>query len=177
MSKNPQRPNSPKPNTPKANIPETVNTSIATKKDSSLSIDLQMQQRFDKLVANEGLQNYKISELVEDSKALGELLVVKKLKTNQIRKFLDNIKRFKVEFARNEEDFEANKDQLNILRYHLAYLAARQAKINDPGPVEPLKKVLESAIKRIYKLEDFERLVQLIEAIIAYHKAAGGSNQ
>ncbi|TVQ51100.1 MAG: type III-A CRISPR-associated protein Csm2 [Spirulina sp. DLM2.Bin59] len=136
-----------------------------------------MQQDFDKLAKNGGLQNYKISQLVEDSEDLGELLFRKKLKTNQIRKFLDNIKRFKVEFARNKKDFDANKDQLNILRYHLAYLAARQAKNDDPGPVEPLKKVLESAIKGVNELEDFERLVQLIEAIIAYHKAAGGSNQ
>lgn len=172
MAKNPQRPNSPKANTPKV-----VNTQSVTTTEAILSIDLKMQQDFDKLAKNGGLQNYKISQLVEDSEDLGELLFRKKLKTNQIRKFLDNIKRFKVEFARNKKDFDANKDQLNILRYHLAYLAARQAKNDDPGPVEPLKKVLESAIKGVNELEDFERLVQLIEAIIAYHKAAGGSNQ
>jgi CRISPR-associated protein Csm2 len=32
------------------------------------------------------------------------------------------------------------------------------------------------AIDKVYDLKDFERLVQMIESIIAYHKAAGGEN-
>ena len=87
-----------------------------------------------------GLRDYKIQKLVEDTERLGQELVRKGLKTNQIRKFLDAVKRFKVQKGLNQEDFEKGKDELHILRYQLAYAAARQQKNKDPGPVEPLKR-------------------------------------
>ncbi|MCU0542583.1 MAG: type III-A CRISPR-associated protein Csm2 [Oscillatoriaceae cyanobacterium Prado104] len=124
-----------------------------------------------------GLKEYKIRTLVEDTEKLGKYLFDKKLKTNQIRKFLDAVKRFKGQQAANKEMFEANKDELHILRYQLAYAAARQQNNKDPGPVEPFKKVLEVAIKKVTNLEDFNRFVQLVESIVAYHKAAGGRDQ
>lgn len=126
-----------------------------------------------------GLKEYSIREMVEDTKQLGEILAVKGeqgLKTNQIRKFLDAINRFKVEQNKQTEFSEKNRDDLHILRYQLAYAAARQKKQNS-DPVEPLKKVLEAAIKQVTDLKDFNRLVQLIESIVAYHKAAGGKDQ
>lgn len=124
-----------------------------------------------------GLKQYKISDLVEHTEKLGKELVIKGLKTNQIRKFLDAVKRFKVQQGINKEIFQASKDELHVLRYQLAYAAARQQKNRDPGPVEPLKKVLEAAIKQVTDFEDFNRFVQLIESIVAYHKAAGGKDQ
>lgn len=128
-----------------------------------------------------GLKEYKIRELVEDTEELGKILADKGdrgLKTTQIRKFLDAVNRFKVQQSVKNEFSEESRDELNILRYQLAYAAARQRKKNDPGPVEPLKKVLEAAIKRVTTdLEDFKRLVQLIESLVAYHKAAGGKDQ
>jgi CRISPR type III-A-associated protein Csm2 len=39
-----------------------------------------------------------------------------------------------------------------------------------------LKKVLDAALKKDMDIEDFSRFVQLIEAIVAYHKAAGGKD-
>jgi CRISPR-associated protein Csm2 len=33
---------------------------------------------------------------------------------------------------------------------------------------------MSAAIDEVYSKEDFDRLVQLIESIIAYHKAEGG---
>jgi len=124
------------------------------------------------------LQEYKISVLVEDTEKLGTHLVLKGLKTNQIRKFLDAVKRFKVQQDLKNELSEKSRDELHILRYQLAYAAARQQKSKDPGPVEPLKQVLETAIKKVNnEIEDFNRLVQLIESIVAYHKAAGGKDQ
>ncbi|MCB8762218.1 type III-A CRISPR-associated protein Csm2 [Planktothrix agardhii] len=128
-----------------------------------------------------GLREYKIREMVEDTKQLGEILAVKGekgLKTNQIRKFLDAINRFKVQQIGKSELSEESQDELHVLRYQLAYAAAKQKK-KDSDPVEPLKKVLEVAIKQVKgkELENFNRLVQLIESIVAYHKAAGGKDQ
>ena len=133
-----------------------------------------------------GLREYKIRDIVEDTQELGKILAVKGekgLKTNQIRKFLDAINRFKVKQRKKTGFSESHRDELHILRYQLAYAAAKQKK-KDSDPVEPLKKVLEAAIKKtgitgndLERLEDFNRLVQLVEAIVAYHKAEGGKDQ
>jgi|JFJP01.1.fsa_nt_gi CRISPR-associated protein Csm2 len=127
-----------------------------------------------------GLKEYKTRELVEDTEKLGRKLAQEqdpKLKTTQIRKFLDAINRLKVKTSGLTDLPEDVKSELHLLRPKLAYAAARQATDRNPGPVEPLKKVLEAALKKDMDMEDFFRLVQLIEAIIAYHKAAGGKDQ
>ena len=62
-------------------------------------------------------------------------------------------------------------DKTQFLRVQLAYAKSRHAE------VEPFKRVMDEAIERVRDASDFERLVQLIEAIIAYHKAAGGRDQ
>lgn len=145
---------------------------------SNNNIADEMVKKIDDFLKEEGLRKYQIRDLVKDTEELGRYLAVEKqLKTNQIRKFLDAINRFKIGYAKRDELSEQDKDELHVLRYQLTYAAARQAKKNDLGPVDPLKRVLESAIKKVEKLDDFNRLVQLIEAIIAYHKAAGGTNQ
>ncbi|MUH00034.1 type III-A CRISPR-associated protein Csm2 [Scytonema sp. UIC 10036] len=55
-----------------------------------------------------------------------------------------------------------------LLKPKLAYAAARQRS------ARPLNDVMSAAIDKVYSKEDFERLVQLLESIIAYHKAEGG---
>ncbi|HEY9612090.1 type III-A CRISPR-associated protein Csm2, partial [Allocoleopsis sp.] len=151
------------------------------------------QQKYDDIVTRmvkkidafkTGLKEYKIRELVEDTEELGKILADKGdkgLKTTQIRKFLDAVNRFKVQKIIKNKLSEESRDELHILRYQLAYATARQQKGKDldSSPVAPLKKVLEAAIKQIKNedLEDFKRFVQLIEAIVAYHKAAGGKDQ
>jgi CRISPR-associated protein Csm2 len=130
----------------------------------------------------EGLQEYTIRELVEDTDKLGSYLAKKGLKTTQIRKFLDAVNQVKVKLDTSKSATQEASDEVQLLRPKLAYAAARQSKKNDPGPVEPFKVVLEAAIKKVrqepvYFQEDFKRLTQLIESIIAYHKAAGGKDQ
>jgi len=92
------------------------------------------------------------------------------LKTTQIRKFLDAVNRLKAQPER-EKNFEKIKPGIELLRPQLAYAAARQQSVKD------LKLVMEAAIKKIEDSEDFTRLVQLIESIIAYHKSAEGKDQ
>lgn len=115
------------------------------------------------------LKEYQIRDLVNETEELGEKLA-KNLKTTQIRKFLDAVNRLKAQPER-EKDFEKIKPGIELLRPQLAYAAARQQSVKD------LRLVMESAIKQIEDSEDFTRLVQLIESIIAYHKAAGGKDQ
>ncbi len=113
-----------------------------------------------------GLREYKIREMVNDTEELGKKLA-QNLKTNQVRKFLDAVNRLKAQ-PEKEKDFEEIKSGVQLLRPQLAYAAARQK-----GAVD-LRLVMEAAINRINEAEDFTRFVQLTESIIAYHKAAGG---
>ena len=124
-----------------------------------------------------GLKDYKIRELVEDTEKLGRRLAQDKLKTTQIRKFLDAVNRLKAKNSGMTQLSEDVKAELHLLRPKLAYAAARQATNNNSGPVEPLKRVLESALKKDMDMEDFSSLVQLIESTIAYNKAAGVKDQ
>jgi CRISPR-associated protein Csm2 len=141
------------------------------------NISLTMVNKIDKFTL--GFQEYEIRELVQHTEELGKELVKRQLKTNQIRKFLDAVKRLKSKLDKTEtRDFNVIKDDLVFLRPQLAYAAARQQKDNkDLGPVAPFKQVLEAAIKQVYTTKDFDKFVQLVESIIAYHKAAGGKDQ
>ncbi len=140
-----------------------------------LTADQQMIQTIRSLKDGQ-LRNYEIRQLVTEAKLLGEYLKDQGLKTNQIRKFLDAVKRLKVKLAQDkEESFSVIEDELFLLKPKLAYAAIRQ---QDRGsnPVKPLSDVISEAIDKVKDSPDFYRLVQLIESIIAYHKAAGGKD-
>ena len=140
-----------------------------------LTADQQMIQTIRSLKDGQ-LRNYEIRQLVTEAKLLGEYIKEQGLKTNQIRKFLDAVKRLKVKLAQDkEESFSVIEDELFLLKPKLAYAAIRQ---QDRGgnPVKPLSDVISEAIDKVKDSPDFYRLVQLIESIIAYHKAAGGKD-
>ena len=152
--------------------------------EKSVSITKQMTDEINGL---DSLAGYGIRTLVEHAEAFGTFLRNRRLETNQIRKFLDAINRLKAQLAQGdteetEEEIqsEAEKERRDaelfakiesdiiLLKPKLAYAAARQ------DAAEPLSNVMSAAINKTYTLKDFERLVQMIESIIAYHKAAGG---
>lgn len=114
-----------------------------------------------------GLQEYNIRNLVEDAEQFGPYLRKQRLETNQIRKFLDAINRLKADLAETG-DFSKIETEVVLLKPKLAYAAARQR------AAKPLSEVMSKAINIVKSKDDFERLVQLIESIIAYHKAEGG---
>lgn len=126
----------------------------------------------------DNLHSYNIRELVEHASEFGPFLRNQRLETNQIRKFLDAINRVKAELIGDEsagstgqqpsKSFSEIEADIVLLKPKLAYAAARQR------AAKPLSQVMSAAIDKVYSLEDFERLVQFIESIIAYHKAAGG---
>ena len=113
------------------------------------------------------LQEYNIRNLDEDAEQFGPYLRKQRLETNQIRKFLDAINRLKADLAETG-DFSKIETEVVLLKPKLAYAAARQR------AAKPLSEVMSKAINIVHNKEDFERLVQLIESIIAYNKAEGG---
>ncbi len=91
------------------------------------------------------------------------------LKVNQIRRFLDAARRIESEIK--SKSFDEVKDSIILLRPKLAYAAGRESK------VRPLMNVLDPAIKSgAHSRENFEKLLRLIEGIIAYHRFYGGTN-
>lgn len=113
------------------------------------------------------LQDYPIRDLVNHAKEFGPYLKQQRLETNQVRKFLDAVNRLKTELAEKGE-FVAIEIEVVLLQPKLAYAASRQK------AAKPLSDVISTAIDKVHSKEDFERLVQFIESIIAYHKAEGG---
>ncbi len=122
-----------------------------------------------------GLKTYPIRDLVEHAEKFGPFLKRQRLETNQVRKFLDAINRLKTTLAQDdregktdEQRFATIETEVVLLKPKLAYAAARQK------AAKPLSDVMSVAIDKVRSTEDFERLVQLVESIIAYHKAEGG---
>lgn len=136
------------------------------------------QQIVEEINSLEHLQAYKIRKLVEQAEEFGPFLRKRRLETNQIRKFLDAVNRLKAQLAQGEVDQGTSKSDgvlfteietdIVLLKPKLAYAAARQE------AAKPLSEVMSAAIDKVHDLKDFERLVQMIESIIAYHKAEGG---
>lgn len=153
-----------------------IESSTAIQKSSGVKTDISPDQEMIQTIRQlkNGLRDYTIRQLVTQAENLGNYLVSQGLKTNQIRKFLDAVNRLKVKLSQDEQEkFTTIEDEVVLLKPKLAYAAARQQS-RHKSPVQPLADVIAVAIDHVYDTPDFHRLVQLIESIIAYHKAAGG---
>ncbi|MGQ3684152.1 MAG: type III-A CRISPR-associated protein Csm2 [Candidatus Loosdrechtia sp.] len=114
-----------------------------------------------------GLKNLPADELVNIANKMGKHLENNGLKTTQIRRFLDGVRKIDVQ---SDKGRNFKSDLVVLLKPKLAYAAGR-----DPGKIMPLMQVLEPAITAGAKTyDDFKRLVALIEGIIAYHRFYGG---
>ena len=115
-------------------------------------------------------KEYPIDELVKDADEFGQFLAKTiGLKTSQIRKFLDEIRRIQSDVTRNkEEGFFRNQSML--LKPKLAYAAGRH------NEVKPVLKLLDICIDRVHDNIDFRNFARFVEAIIAYHRYYGGKD-
>ncbi len=126
-----------------------------------------VQEIINTITGLKNLQTYPIRELVKHAEEFGPYLKQQRLETNQVRKFLDAVNRIKADLSETGK-FDEIETEIVLLKPKLAYAAARQR------AAKPLGEVISAAIDKVHSKEDFERLVQLIESIIAYHKAEGG---
>lgn len=171
--------------------PDKPNSSNSSAKNhSNMPKAEATSQTSEQIILNElkkinNFQNYPIRDLVEHSEKFGSDLKRGGLDTNQIRKFLDAIIRIKVKISQEKEkpnEQKPNKDSIEkeifkkiesdivLLKPKLAYAAARNSRAKNAA--DDLNDVMSKSIDKVHSLEDFERLVQFIESIIAYHKAA-----
>lgn len=158
-----------------SNQPSQKNTSY-TKEDGS-DVDITKEIRESILKCDVGLHQYPVRKLVEQTRKFGGHLKKHELKTNHLRRFLDAVKQINARLSRGD-DFSVIDDDIAFLQPQLAYAAARkekEMKRNDKiNPAKDFSNVITTAIGKVKTPQDFIRLVQLIEATIAYHKEAGG---
>ena len=105
----------------------------------------------------------------------GKYLVKERLTTSQIRNIFGEVKRLQGTLqGKDSLDAKIKKDFL-MLRPKLAYAAKRAGSRG----IDALKDVLDNAHKAVdlegkHLKKQFENFVDFFEAILAYHKAAGG---
>ena len=89
-----------------------------------------------------------------------------KMSSSQIRRAYGQLKKIEMEGWQGDTTYR----KILLLKPQLAYAAQRHK------DVKPLKNVLEKAIDAIDNNGDnFKRFCEFFEAILAYHKAKGGS--
>lgn len=104
--------------------------------------------------------------LVALAEQLGDFLANRiRLKTSQIRKFLDAVNEIKSKSTQEEADF---RSACMLLKPKLAYAAGRQ------DEVKPLMAVLVPCINKVHNKNDFMNFYRFVESIIAYHRYHGG---
>lgn len=117
--------------------------------------------------------------LVETAKVWGEYLAAQKLTTSQIRTIFGQVRQIEMSWPSDVQDPEqARKSQrdLILLKPKLAYQAQRDAEKTKTRPVRQLEQILAPAIDLVQDdRQNFQRFVDFFEAILAYHRSAGGN--
>ncbi len=104
----------------------------------------------------------------------------KELSTTQLRRFFGQIKRLQASVQSNESGFDASKhSELRMLEVQLAYAVGRnkkkyRGKIEDATKIGYFYSELKNAMGHVKEMQHFKNFVNLVEAIVAYHKFAGG---
>lgn len=111
--------------------------------------------------------------LVNQAKSFGEAMQTAGLTKSQIRGIFGTVRQIQASWDKN--DAQQNLRKVLLLKPRLAYQGTREAK------VKPLAEVLSGAIDLVAADDDekvqakrFGYFVDLFEAILAYHTAAGG---
>ena len=115
-------------------------------------------------------QDESAKAMIGFAEELGKYLKEKKVTTSQMRNAYGKMK--KLEMA----GWQGNRTQREVLllKPRLAYAAGRQQDRNAREGLQSLKDTMDSAIDAVNSEDCFKRFCQFFEAIIAYHKAAGG---
>lgn len=114
--------------------------------------------------------------LVHSAEQLGGALQRGGLRTSQIRRIFGAVREIEMDWPRTAAESEserarAAKRQLTLLEPKIRY---QQERFRE---VKPLAAVLIPAIRLVQDdRQRFQHFVELFEATIAFHRAAGGSN-
>ncbi len=115
--------------------------------------------------------------LVEQADKFGHALKESNLSTSQIRALFGEVRQIEAMWDMDGEQGKKARQRLTLLKPKMAYRAKKES----GRGVGELVAVLEPAVDLVTKepnpdkqTDYFHRFVELFEAILAYHKAAGG---
>lgn len=102
-----------------------------------------------------------------------ETATEKALSTSKLRKFFGQVKRIQA------DKYENSKDKVFMLSPQLAYAVGRdkknvKGKVVNETRINYLSSELTTALSHIKNEKHFKNFVNIMEAIVAYHKAEGG---
>jgi CRISPR-associated protein Csm2 len=143
-------------------------------RDSSASAQEDVASRIAVKIKSLGrMSDLDVDEMIKMANELGEYLSSHEvdLKTSQIRRFSDAVKKIESQAKNNRDNF--NRNSLLLLKPKIAYATGR-LKEGKKNPLEPFQKVIDPAIDKVRDCDDFFRFAQFMESIIAYHRFHGG---
>lgn len=142
-----------------------------------------MQQAYTLIKAKEEISKLKKLEdldghkLVAIGRGIGEE-IHSDVSATQLYKFHEHIVGFAVKVEAQKANLISGKSvdvkDAKLLSYHLAYAAARIKKEREKEKMKELANFFDVALDKVETANDLVRLRQLSEAIVAYHKYAGG---
>lgn len=119
------------------------------------------------------LEEWDVKDLVGRAQNIGNELSRRNMTTSQIRNFLDQVNRIWAETrAGNFDDSE-----VILLKPQLAYSAGRESNREKQEVLKTFAGLFSAAVDRVHNREDFEKFKDLTQAVVAYHRFYGGSNQ
>ena len=122
------------------------------------------------------IQSDDAEKLVECAENIGRGLARNEgLATSQIRSLFSEVKQIEGSIQGSDKLSPQNRRRLVLLKPKLVYQARRQVESRKGNGVTKLEQVLRPAIDSVGDNVDyFRHFVDFFEAILAYHKAAGG---
>jgi len=107
------------------------------------------------------------AELVVYAEKAGDFMAKNNLTNSKIRSIYGEIKRIQM------GDFEKDKSSFFLLKPKVAYALGRDA--NNEG-LKLFKKIFDNVFGYVKDDKSYQNFCNLIEAILAYHKANGGKD-
>jgi CRISPR-associated protein Csm2 len=117
----------------------------------------------------DSLGNWSAADLVAQADDVGRELGNGGVTTSQIRNFLDEVNRIEAESRVSRDTFDESR--VIFLKVQLAYAAGRENKLKS------FAGLFSTAVDKVHSREDFDRFVKFTQAVVAYHRYYGGSNQ
>ena len=96
--------------------------------------------------------------------------IKKKMKVTQLRKFFGHIKKIQLKYKGEQADKKVDKSEFYLLLPELAYALGRD--LISRNFYELMKMSLGSS--KIEEVKDFNRFVDFLSAVLAYHKMEKG---
>lgn len=106
--------------------------------------------------------------MIDFTEKVGTQLESSKLTTSQFRNVYGELKRIQM------SGYEKHKSDFLLLQPKVAYAYARAKKDSKGEGMDLFKEIFDELAKHVETEKDYNNFVAIFEALIAYHKAAGG---